>query len=187
MLKKWVSTWIFLVILLPQILLSGPSVDELPDITGGVIPLLSFEVNKGGGELFSSGRLSSRGEVFYVVRLKNQSGDPILAESLNVVVERIQDMARLKDVTAQVEWPGREGETEAGKPYYLVPSSEKKFLDPFGESEPFTLEIQNPNLYRLYPPVLRVRGLRITAAQMHQEALSSQEGDALPIGDYNLR
>ncbi len=50
---------------------------------------------------------------------------------------------------------------------------EKKFLAPFSESEPFSLEIQNPNLYRLYPPVLRVRGLRITAAQMHQDALAN--------------
>jgi len=169
---RWALVWALLLFLSPNLLLAEISVDELPDITGGVIPLLSFEVSQ-GGELFSSGRMSSRGEIFYVVRLKNQTGDPILAESLIVVVERIQNMSNFRDVTSKLELPGVHGETETGKPYYRVPIGEKEFLAPFSESQPFSLEIQNPNLYRLYPPVLRVRGLRITAAQMHQDALSN--------------
>ncbi len=169
---RWALVWALLIFLSPNLLLAEISVDELPDITGGVIPLLSFEVNK-GGELFSSGRVSSRGETFYVVRLKNQTGDPVLAESLIVVVERIQKMSNFQDVTSKLELPDAHGETETGKPYYRVPIGEKKFLAPFSESESFSLEIQNPNLYRLYPPVLRVRGIRITAAQMHQDALAN--------------
>ena len=169
---RWALVWALLIFLSPKLLLAEISVDELPDITGGVIPLLSFEAST-GGELFSSGRVSSRGETFYVVRLKNQTGDPVLAESLIVVVERIQNMSNFRDVTSKLELPNVHGETETGKPYYRVPIGEKKFLAPFSESQPFSLEIQNPNLYRLYPPVLRVRGLRITAAQMHQDALAN--------------
>ena len=176
---RWPLILVLLLLLSPNFLLAEISVDELPDITGGVIPLLSFEVNK-GGELFSSGRVSSRGEIFYVVRLKNQTGDPVLAEPLIVVVERIQNMSNFRDVTSKLELPGVHGETESGKPYYRVPIGETKFLAPFSESEPFSLEIQNPNLYRLYPPVLRVRGLRITAAQMHQEALANLGMESLP-------
>ncbi|MCH7615129.1 MAG: hypothetical protein IH978_05260 [Nitrospinae bacterium] len=169
---RWALVWALLIFLSPNFLLAEIAVDELPDITGGVIPLLSFEVSQ-GGELFSSGRMSSRGEIFYVVRLKNQTGDPVLADPLIVVVERIQNMSNFRDVTSRLELPGVHGETESGKPYYRVPIGEKKFLAPFSESQPFSLEIRNPNLYRLYPPVLRVRGLRITAAQMHQDALAN--------------
>lgn len=174
----WVLGWTLFLFFAPHILHAETAVDELPDITGGVIPLLAFE-SSAGGELFSSGRLSSRGELYYVVRLKNQTGDQILAEPLVVVVERIQEMSRFKDVMAKVELPGADGETETGKPFYEMRMGEKKFLAPFSESEPFSLEIQNPNFYRLYPPVLRVKGVRITAAQRHQEALSHLEGIGL--------
>ena len=169
---RWIVVWVVLLLAAFKIPPVNASVDEIPDIIGGVIPLLSFESSP-GGELFSSGRVSSRGHVYYVVRVKNQTGDQILAESLIVVVERLQEMSRLHDVTAELELPGVEGETEEGKPYYRVPMGENKFLGPFAESEPFSLEIQNPNLMRLYPPVLRVRGIRISAAQRHQDALSN--------------
>ena len=169
---RWMVVWVILVLALPDALSADASIDELPDITGGVIPLLSFEVSP-GGQLFSGGRMSSRGHVYYLVRVKNQTGDQILAESLIVVVERIQDMSGLHDVMEELELPGVDGETEEGKPYYRVPMGENKYLGPFAESEPFSLEIQNPNLKRLYPPVLRVRGIQITAAQRHQDALSN--------------
>ncbi len=160
--------------LTPNILWAQTSVDDLPNITGGVIPLLTFEVS-GGGQLFSSGHLTSRGEMIYLVRVKNQSGDPIKADSLVVVVEHIQDLRRLRDVTNKVEFPGADGETRTGKPFYRVPMGEKTVLGPYQESQSFSLEIRNPNLIQLYPPVLRVRGIRVTAAQRYQEALSGME------------
>lgn len=175
---RWIWVWGILVLAVPNVLLADASIDELPDITGGVIPLLSFEVSQ-GGELFSSGRVSSRGHVYYVVRVKNQTGDQILAESLMVVVERIQEMSRLHDVIEDLDLPGMDGETVEGKPYYRVPMGDKKYLGPYAASEPFSLEIQNPNLMRLYPPVLRVRGLQITAAQRHQDAISNLGKDTL--------
>ena len=170
----WIFVCTFLLTSLPDRIQAGPTVDELPDITGGVIPLLTFELT-GGGQLFSGGHLNSRSEVFYEVRVKNQSGDPIEADSLVVVVEQIQDMARLHDVTDKVDLPGSDGETETGKPYYQVPTDGNEFLAPYQESAPFRLEIQNPNLFRLYPPVLRVRGVRVTVAQRYQESLSGME------------
>ncbi len=166
--------------------------DELPDLTGGVIPLLYSDPRAGfgaGGQLFSGGRLSSRGEAVYLVRVKNQSGDPIEGDSLIVVVHRIQEAARLRDVTTELEVVDSDGNTSEGKPYFRVPLGDKSELEPYGESEEFTIEIRNPNLLRLYPPVLRVRGVRRTPSQAFQDTLQhagpkdelSPEEEPVPI------
>ena len=152
------------------------STDKSVDLTGGVIPLLTYDTGgsfAGGGELFSGGRLSSRGEVRYLVRVKNQTGDPIEADSLIVVVHQIQEMAQLRDVTTSLDIRGTDGITEDGKPYFRVPVHGQTELPPYGESESFPIEIKNPDLLRLYPPVLRVRGIRKTSSQTYQDALQT--------------
>ncbi len=164
----------------------GDSPDgELVDLTGGVIPLLTYDSGgsfSGGGELFSGGSLSSRGDVRYLVRVKNQTGDPIEADSLILVVDKIQEMARLRDVTTSLEIRGTDGNTKDGKPYFRVPVDGQAELPPYGESESFPIEIKNPDLLRLYPPVLRVRGIRKTASHAFQGALQNliQEGVVTP-------
>lgn len=155
-----------------------PSIDELPDLTGGVIPILSYDNGQAtGGQLFSDGHVSSRGHVYYIVRVKNQSGDPIQADSLIVVVQRIQEMARLRDVTSDLNLPGADGQTKDGRPYFNVPVDDQPNLEPYGESQPFRLEIENPDLLRLYPPVLRVRGIRLTPTQSYQDTLNTRGKD----------
>lgn len=148
-------------------------VDELPDLTGGLIALLYAEQTFGGsGQLYSGGRITSRGEARYEVRVKNQSGDPVDADSLVVVVQKIQD-ARLHDLTKELEFRGADGYTQNGQPYFRVPTGGEPELAPYAESEAFTLEIGNPNLARLYPPVLRVRGIRRTASDKVQKTLQT--------------
>jgi hypothetical protein len=169
--------WVLLILVfVPASLLAVPSIDELPDLTGGVIPILSYDTGEdGGGQLFSGGHLSSRGHVYYLVRVKNQSGDPIEADSLIVVVQKIQEMARLRDVTTDLDLPGADGQTKEGYPYFYVPIGDQPNLEPYGESKPFRLEIENPDLLRLYPPVLRVRGIRLTPTQSYQDTLNTRE------------
>ena len=171
--------WVLLILVfVPASLLALPSIDELPDLTGGVIPILSYDTGAGetgGGQLFSGGHLSSRGHVYYFVRVKNQSGDPIQADSLIVVVQKIQEMARLRDVTTDLDLPGADGQTKEGYPYFYVPIGDQPNLEPYGESKPFRLEIENPDLLRLYPPVLRVRGIRLTPTQSYQDTLNTQD------------
>lgn len=166
--------FLFVLLFFPVSLVARPSINDLPDLTGGVIPLLVYDTgDRGGGQLFSGGNLSSRGQVRYVVRVKNQSGDPIQADSLIVVVTKIQEMARLRDVTTDLDLPGADGQTKEGYPYFQVPMDTTPYLAPYGESPPFTLEIKNPNLLRLYPPVLRVHGIRLTPAQTYQDSLKT--------------
>lgn len=166
--------------LLTGVVSATPSVDELPDITGGVIPVITYEPKDSttaGGQLFSGGRLSSRQEVRYLVSVRNQSGDPIEADSLIIVVQKVQEMSRLRDVTDQVDLPDADGRTEDGKPYFYVPVGGSEELEPYGETEPILIVIRNDDLLRLYPPVLRVRGVRRTASQDYQDALQDSLGE----------
>lgn len=182
MLKRFRTIVLFLssVVLFTVLANASPTVDELPDITGGVIPIVTYDPKSttvGGGQLFSGGRLSQRGDVRFLVWVRNQSGDPIEADSLILVVQKIQEMARLRDVTDKLDLPGADGRTEDGKPYFYVPVSGNAELEPYGESEPILIEIRNPDLLRLYPPVLRVRGVRRTASQDFQDALQDSLGE----------
>ncbi len=172
--SRAIATFLPPVIILTTLVGATPTVDELPDITGGVIPVVTFDPKSSttsGGELFSGGRLSQRGDVRFLVRVRNQSGDPIEADSLILVVQKIQEMARLRDVTDKLDLPGADGRMEDGKPYFYVPVGGSDQLEPYGESDTILIEIRNPDLLRLYPPVLRVRGVRRTASQDYQDAL----------------
>lgn len=182
-------------LILPSVILltgvggASSSVDELPDITGAVIPVVSYDpksATTSGGELNSGGRLSQRGDFQLVVRVRNQSGDPIEADSLILVVQKLQSMSLLRDYTdssagssfyGRVDILGADGQTEDGKPYFHVPLGGNSELEPYGESEPILIEIRNPDLIRLYPPVFRVRGVRRTATQDFQDALQDSLGD----------
>jgi len=190
------------IVLLTGVVGAFPSVDELPDITGSVIPVVTYDPKSSttsGGHLFSGGGLSQRGDVRFIVRVRNQSGDPIEADSLILVVQKLQSMSQLKDVTegdlfsGQIEILGADGRTENGKPYFRVPVGGNAELEPYGESEPILIEIRNPQWVRLYPPVLRVRGVRRTASQDYQDALQDSLDEEVrpppetPQSLYHLR
>lgn len=148
------------------------SAGEVQDITGAVIPILSLSDPFGSsGEFDADGRLTSRGEFRFRVRVKNQSGDPVEGDSLIVVVLRVASANYLHDVTDELEYVGAGGQTRDGKPFYRVPLGGKSVLGPYAESEEFPLEIRNPNLFIIYPPILRVYGVRRSDPERFQETL----------------
>ncbi len=146
------------------------SAGDAQDITGAVIPILSQSDPFGSsGEFDADGRLSSRGEFRFRVRVRNQSGDPIEGDSLIVVVQRVASADYLHDVTNELEYVGAGGRTSDGKSFYRVPLGDKSELGPYAESEEFTIEIRNPNLSIIYPPVLRVHGVRRSDPERFEE------------------
>ena len=150
--------WVFGFAIIPS---TAHSAGDVQDITGAVIPILSQADPFGSsGELYADGRLSSRFEFRFRVRVRNQSGDPVEGDSLIVVVLRVASADYLHDVTNDLEYVGASGKTKDGKPFYRVPLGGKSELGPHAESEEFVLEIRNPNLSIIYTPVLRVHGVR---------------------------
>ena len=147
------------------------TVDDLPDLTGGVVLILFHHPQESfgtGGELFPGGRLSSRSSTRYLIRVRNQTGRALEAQSLVIVIDKIQEAARLRDVTNshQIEVRGADGYTRDGKPYFRVPMGARTELEPYGLSEVLVVEIYNPDLLRLYPPIITVRGLHSMSPQL---------------------
>jgi hypothetical protein len=179
--------WIFGLGSVPAIAYSA---SQAQDITGAVIPIVSYSDPFGGiGEWDSDGRLSSRFEFRFRVRVRNQSGDPIDGDSLVVVVQRIASANYLHDVTGELEYVGAGGHMEDGKPFYRVPLGGKSELGPYAESEEFQLDIRNPNLYVIYTPILRVYGVRRSDPERFQETLQTlgEKGNLSPEERQRLR
>lgn len=140
----------------------GAEEEDLTDLTAGVVPLIyeQFDSLAMGGELSSRETgLTSRSDLRYVVRVRNQTDDPIIASSLIVIVDKIIELARGRIVTDQLEVRGQDGYTRDGKPYFRVPVGDGSELAPFAESQSLVIRILNPDLLRISPPRLRVKGI----------------------------
>ncbi len=138
------------------------SEEQLSDLTGGVIPIIveqdgSFQ---SGGELSNrNAGITTRSDLRYVVKLKNQTNDPILSSSLILVVDSIVEVARGREVIHLVEVEGYDGLTSQGKPFFRIPEGDTKELRPFAESETVIVRILNPDLLRLAQPSFQVQGI----------------------------
>ncbi|MCA9470634.1 MAG: hypothetical protein MRJ96_03925 [Nitrospirales bacterium] len=136
-----------------SVVVGAETVDDLQNLTTGVVPSISYKEH----DPFSSGQLTSVSHIEYVVRVKNQTGDPIVGESLVLVVEKIIELSG-HDVSDRIQISGADGYTSSGRPYFHIPVGDKKDLDPFEESEPITIALDNPDYLRFFPPTLQVRG-----------------------------
>ena len=151
--------------ILPISLAMGGSDEDLQDLSGQVIPMVSSLQGNAlvaGGELFSKGNLSSRSDIQYSVQVKNQTGDPVIGSSLILVIEQVMDMDQTRDVTNRLEFLGADGHTEKGKSFFHVPTGTAQDLAPYGISEPILVHIRNPDLLALSPPTFSLFGIRRT-------------------------
>jgi len=123
-------------------------VDQLTDLTGSAVTIVTLKA-----------RDNFANEFQYDVTVKNQGSEPLVADSLVIVVDQITDLAG-KDATDRIEVVGYDGQTPAGKPYYLVPPGSRPELPPFGQSEPASVRLRNPYYTILFTPSFRVLGQR---------------------------
>lgn len=151
-----------------NVALANPTVDDLQDLTGGVVPVVQY---KHLDPFSGNDILTSVSEVEYVVKVKNQTGDPLIADSLILVVEGVREISG-KDILPRVGIEGSDGMTKDGKPFFRIPSS-KKELPPYGESEPVTIRVTNPDFLRFFPPNVRVHGIRRSSEKAVKDLLES--------------
>ena len=168
--------FLLVAILSGSLALANPSVDELSDITEGVVPIVQVKPS----DAQSGARLTSVSEVEYIVKVKNQTSDPVVSDSLILVVDMVTEITG-HEISDGLEIEGYDGMTADGKPFFRVPSHEKE-LAPFSVSEPVTIRINNPNFRRYYPPSIRVRGLRHSPGEAVKGLLESlvQKGILAP-------
>ncbi len=156
---------------------ANPSVDDLPDLTGGVVPIVQYKILDA---LSGDDLLTSVSKVEYVVRVKNQTGDPLVADSLILVVDTVKEITG-KEISDRVKIEGFDGITAEGKPFFRIPSSDEE-LAPYSESQSVTIRVSNPDYLRFFPPSIRVRGLRRSPGEAVKGLLESlvQKGILAP-------
>ena len=122
-------------------------VDQLEDLTGGVVPVVTFE----GHDTFTN-------EYVYSVKVINQTGDSLVAGMLFLVLSEVLDQSG-KDVLGSLEVPNQDG-TMGGKPYFMVPADGLSEIPSYHESQPINVRLRSPDYVHYFPPSFQVRGIR---------------------------
>jgi hypothetical protein len=132
------------------------ALDQLSDLSGKA----SVSVTLTGRDNFNS-------EYRYDLIVRNQSGDPFIAESLIVVLDKITNLAgeereplKSEPLLQRFEVVGQDGETDDGKPFFRVPIGASPDLAPLNDSLPFSVRIRNRDYVTVFTPSFRVYGKR---------------------------
>ncbi len=174
--KRLVATLILSIVLSGSLTLANPPVDELPDLTEGVVPVVKYK----NADALSGTGLTSVSEVEFLVTVKNQTGDPVVADTLILIVDTVKEITG-NDISDRVEIEGPDGTLANGKPFFRIPNGDEE-LGPYSESEAVTIRVNNPDYLRFYPPNIRVRGLRRSPGEAVKGLLESlvQKGILAP-------
>jgi len=140
----------------PSHILAG-ALDQLSDLTDKAAQAV---VTLKGRDNFNS-------EYLYDVSVKNLSSDPLVGESLVIVLDKITNiggdewMAGTSESNLKrMEILGQGGETDDGKPYFRIPRGSGPDLSPYTESGPTTVRIRNKDYLVVFTPFFRVYGLK---------------------------
>ncbi len=132
------------------------AVDHPVDLTGKVAIIVTFQ-----------SRDNFANEYRYDVTVRNLGMDPIIGESLLLILDRItnvggDDREPLKNepLLRRMEVLGTDGETEDGKPYFRVSPDGHQDLLPHADSRPVSVRLRNRDYVQVFTPVFRVLGTK---------------------------
>lgn len=138
------------------VLLAAVPIEQLSDLTGKARAVVTLK----GRDNFSN-------EFRYDVSIKNETADPLVADSLVLVLEKITNIAgedneplTHEPILRRMEVVGHDGETDDGKPYFRIPVGQSPDLAPYTESQPVTVRLRNRDYFIVFTPSFRVLGLR---------------------------
>jgi hypothetical protein len=151
--RRFLIGVLFLTPALPGALSASP-LDPLTDLSGKA----TVSVTLTGRDNFNS-------EYRYDLTVRNRSSDPLIADSLIVVLEKITNLAgedreplKSEPLLHRFEILGQDGETDEGKPFFRVPIGGSPDLAPLADSLPFSMRIRNKDYVALFTPSFRVYG-----------------------------
>lgn len=139
-------------------------VGQLEDVTGGVVPVVTLE----GHDTFTN-------EYIYSVKVINQTGDPLVAGALFLVLSEVQDLSG-KDILGSLEVPNQDGNV-GGKPYFMIPAEGLSELPSYQESQPINVRLRSPDYVLFYPPSFHVLGIRHRAPQSFETLIQQLMND----------
>lgn len=153
---RYVAAVLFTVGWLVPAIGRAESLDELSDLTGKAVAIVTLKA-----------RDNFTAEYRYDVTVRNNSGEPLVADSLVLVLDKVTNLAgEERDSLKNEYWLqrfevlGQDGETADGKPFFRVPTGGGPDLPPYSESRPATVRLRNKEYVVVFTPSFRVLGLR---------------------------
>src|SRR5512146_1894653 len=141
---------------MPATVPAASPVAQLTDLTGKAHVIVTLR----GRDNFTS-------EYRYDVSVRNQTPDPLIADSLVVVLDKITNLAgeereQLKSETilSRFEVLGQDGQTDDGKPFFRIPPNNAPDLPPQTDSRPVSVRIRNKDYISMFTPLFRVYGTK---------------------------
>lgn len=140
--------------LIEPVTVSAGSFDQLTDFTGRVSPIVTLK----GRDTFTS-------EYRYDVSVRNMTPDPIIGDSLVIVLDKITNLAGQdrEGLTGELfldrfDILDAEGQTDDGKPYFRIPVGTAPDLAPQTDSLPVSIRLRNKDYVAVFTPFFRVLG-----------------------------
>jgi hypothetical protein len=144
------------VLLVVPVVVSAGSLDQLTDFTGRVSPIVTMK----GRDTFTS-------EYRYDVSVRNLTPDPIIADSLIIILDKITNLAGQdrEGLTGELfldrfDVLDAEGLTDEGKPYFRIPVGAAPDLASQTDSLPVSIRLRNKDYVAVFTPFFRVLGKR---------------------------
>ena len=135
--------------------------DHLTEFTGKATVIVTLK----GRDNFTS-------EYRYDVSVRNQTADPLIADSLIIVLDKITNLAgedreALKSETllSRFDVLGQEGETDEGKPFFRIPAGPAPDLLPHTDSPPASVRLRNRDYLAVFTPSFRIFGQKRPPAE----------------------
>ena len=128
--------------------------DQLTELTGKVTVIVTL-----------TGRDNFTSEYRYDVSVRNMTADPLIADSLLIVLDKITNLAG-EDHEALTNEPflnrfdvlGQDGETDERKPFFRVPIGSTPDLAPQTNSRAAAVRIRNRDYVAVFTPAFKVYG-----------------------------
>jgi hypothetical protein len=155
---------------------------ETPEVAAGPLEQLTDLTGRATTTVTLKGRDNFTSEYRYDVSVRNHSPDPLVADSLIIVLDKITNLAgedreplKSETLLSRFEVVGQDGETEDGKPFFRIPAGPSQDLSPQTDSLPAFVRIRNKDYLAIFTPSFRVFGQK----RVPMEARRS-EGSAAP-------
>jgi hypothetical protein len=147
--------------------LAASAVFPPPVMAGGLDQLSDLTDKAAQAVVTLKVRDNFNSEYLYDVSVKNLSSDPLVGESLIIVLDKITNiggnewMAGTSESNlTRMDILGQDGETDDGKPYFRIPRGSGLDLPPYTESSPASVRIRNKDYLIVFTPVFRVYGMK---------------------------
>lgn len=145
-------------------------IDQLTDLTGKVSVIVTL-----------TGRDNFTSEYRYDVSVRNMTADPLLTDSLVVILDKITNLAgedheglTNEPFLSRFDILGQDGETDEGKPYFRIPAGSTGDLAPQTNSRAASVRIRNRDYVSVFTPAFKVYGNKRPPPEPKQPTVQAQ-------------